>query len=528
MPFRPLQWARRSVEGRQIEADGSRLLDFYAVQLADPEVSKVVVMIYSSPGARRYLKVPPEDVVMVTPPKGIHALTYIDSPAYGKRLFGLSSRYQLFYFRVGAGYDFAASYNPFAAMNADDIVEVADAQRFNFTEEEADSVAEDQPSKLVTDGRRLMWVSNNEVFLYDMGKTGGEGFVSIAAPVPSDISTLEDLTDQDWVDCLWIDGYFIIAARSGQFFHSQLDSHQFDQLDFAHASTNPDPIIGLASLNRRIYVLGSETVETWWNSGGTDFAFSRDNSFTHNVGCASKATITTDQEHVTFLGSDKIVYQLNSSARERISSESVEYDIARSEIEKSRAVVYTEEGHRFYSLTLMFDDDTKKNWTYDYATQAWHERGLDDVLCSVAFNKRILIGREGHEHIFDLRLDWGSIEDDDADEDDATIDREAVGPTVFINLHRVQSASFQADIPLRDGDDDDSILLEWSDDGKKTWKGSTDQLGNSKARNLDDGPRFRWSRLGQFRTGRNYRLTTSAKRRVDILGVYTDQTVQPD
>ena len=58
MVYRPIQWARRTVEGRQIEADGSRLVNFYAVMVPDPEESKVPVMLYSAPGRRRYLRSP--------------------------------------------------------------------------------------------------------------------------------------------------------------------------------------------------------------------------------------------------------------------------------------------------------------------------------------------------------------------------------------------------------------------------------------------------------------------------------------
>ena len=45
---------------------------------------------------------------------------------------------------------------------------------------------------------------------------------------------------------------------------------------------------------------------------------------------------------------------------------------------------------------------------------------------------------------------------------------------------------------------------------------------------LDDGPRFRVTRLGQFREGRNMRITTDAKRRVDILGTYVETNIKDD
>ena len=212
----------------------------------------------------------------------------------------------------------------------------------------------------------------------------------------------------------------------------------------------------------------------------------------------------------------------------RVSTESVEYDIKRSEPGKARAVVYQEEGHYFYSLTLEYADATKKNWTLDFTTGVWHERSQTDILCVTTWGKKqTIVGRDGHEHIFDFRLDWGVIEDDTTGE--GNISREAVGPIMFADFHRVTMKSFQVDIPARTGgDSDDSIKIEWSDDAKETWKGGSDQNGDEKSFNLDDGPRFRITRLGQFREGRNMRISTDAKRWVDILGAYVETNVKDD
>ena len=138
-----------------------------------------------------------------------------------------------------------------------------------------------------------------------------------------------------------------------------------------------------------------------------------------------------------------------------------------------------------------------------------------------------LVGREGAAHIFDLRLNWGAMENDQAGE--SRIRREAVSPLVFANLQRFKMPSFHIDIPLRSGGEStDDILVEWSDDGKKTWKGGSSFDGTPNVQPLDTGPRLRRNRMGQTRTGRHIRITTDAKRRVDILGAYVETDVAPD
>ena len=527
MAYRPIQWARQSVEGRQIEADGSKLSNYYAVNLPAPEESKVAVMLYQVPGLRRWARVPTKNVLEATPTTGIHALISMNSPAYGRRLYGLSSQYQLFRIRQGSGEDIEDSYDPFGT---DSVFAVPSANVENFTLEAADALGPGQPGKLVTDTRRIMWVSPDEVFCWDLGKMGGEGPVTIAAPTPTDTSTLEDLTDQKWVDCEWADGYFFLLAESGQFFHSLYDSIEFDQLDFATAQSHPDKGVALAVLNRRLHVLGEESIEQWYNAGGADFAFSRNNSYTVNIGCAARATVQVDQSFITFLGNDRTVYSISSNGVARISTAAVEYDISQSDPALAWAVVYTEEGHRFYSLTLTFDDSTRKNWTFDFMTRLWHERGETGILCSAEWrNRQTLVGMVGRHHLFDMRLDWGIFENDDDSVADSSITSVGISPALFASFRRGSISSFLVDIPIRSGGDStDNVLLEWSDDGGKTWVGGTALDGSSKARRLDDGPRFRWNRLGEFRSGRNFRLTTVAKRRVDVLGAYTEAEIRVD
>ncbi len=536
MPFRPIQWARQTIEGRQIEADGSRLLNFYAVQLAAPDESKVPVMIYSSPGQRRWMRTNGGEARAGDRP-GVHALLELDSVIYGHWLFGITHQSVFFAIRAdpenSGSHNIDRAYNPFGGA----VYQIPEESTWRFTSETQEITPRDQPRKLVTDGRRVLFVSPSEVYAFDLKRLrDGESnpFAQVVAPVPADLSTLADLQEQDWVDCLWIDGYFLLAAKSGQFFHSNLDSLQFDQLDFAEAGANPDSIVGIETLHRRVYIFGDRSIEGWYNAGLADFAFARDNSSTLNVGCAARATIAADQFSISFLGNDGIVYALLGGAPIRISSESVEYDISESNPSLARGVVYTEEGHRFYLLTLIYDNGNRKAWGYDFSTGVWHERSQTNILCMARWRKRQnLVGREGAAHIFDMRLNWGTMENDQAGE--APIFREAVSPLVFANLQRFKMRQFLIDIPVRsDGLDEDEILIEWSDDGKNIWKGGyswvRDENGNRKknSKKLKAGQRHRVHRMGQAYVGRHIRITTDAKRRVDILGAYVETDVAPD
>ena len=442
MPYQPIAWARQTVLGRQTQADGARLLNFYAVRAILPDEAKVPIIIYGTPGYRVYGRVPPQTFDQggsdVTPDAGIYGLIENDSPVYGNKLYGISSEYQFFEFDPGDDYDPNRSSSTLLALS--------DTNIRNFTEEDSNRATE--PIHMVTDGRRIMWIINQEVFMWDID---ADAFVTVLAPTPDDASAT--LPDEEWVDCEWIDGYFILVSRGGQFFHSLLNSNQFDQLDTAFASAKPDEVIGVRAFQRRLYVFGSQTIEQWYNAGTTDFAFRRDNSYIADIGCASRATIQANEVGLFFLGSDKIVYGMYGSNVVRMSTESVEYDLNRADLPNCHAFSYTEEGHRFYSLTVPFQDGSDaRNWTLDISTQLWAERSLTDVYAAATYRDRLILGKYDNENLFELSLDWG-------DENGANIRREAVTPILYANEQRALCHSFEVDIPQRDTPSELSLTL---------------------------------------------------------------------
>ena len=215
---RPIQWARQTVEGRQIEADGSKLVNFYAVILPSPQESKTAVMLYGTSGRRKFVRIPVKTGVDTQ--KGVHALLQVDSAIYGQWLFGISSQSQFFRIKLdGDDKSISSSYDPFNVDNPQ-IWAVPQEQILTYTGESDVILDTDEPGKLVSDGRYIVWAAKDGAVYYDL-KFPNRGVQLLSTPVPSDPTDLDDIP-KDWVDCDWIDGYFILASRNGQFFHSLL------------------------------------------------------------------------------------------------------------------------------------------------------------------------------------------------------------------------------------------------------------------------------------------------------------------
>lgn len=533
MPYRSIPWATQTVGGRQQTVDGSRLINFYAVPAQGGADSKVPILLYGVPGMKRYL-----DVASSETPARVNGILGIESPIYGNRLVGITDEDEFFAVTFPpSGYDSWRDATPtvYTVQNTalpGLVTPGATAPVGGKIDYTADAIAHygpSEPAKLVTDGRRILWIRPRGVFGVDMGPPNGQGAIppmtqlTIGAPSPDNFAG--DLDDDAFVDIVWTQGYFVLLARNGQFFHSNLESTQFGQLDFAEANAHPDAGVGLAVLHRRLYIIGAASVEQWYNSGGVDFAFSRDQSFSLNVGCLAKRTIRQNEDVVTFLGSDGIVYAISGSSATRISTSTVEFAVAESrDPASSRAFVYTEEGHRFYSLSIPSAEATGwTNWTFDFSTGLWHERTETDILSATRFLGRTLVVKSGRRHVFDMNLDHGTVEQDSGD--DEIIEREAISSRIHADQRRIAVHMLEIDIPPGrvSGAADDEVVIDWSDDSGLTWKPT-----NGKIKALEPHKRrYRWLRPGrQFRGGRNFRLRTSAKRPIEILGAYISYSLR--
>lgn len=497
----PIEWARQSAGETQNPADGSRLIDCYAVNPAAlptvPFQPKVNVTLNPAPVRSAWLNLP--DVVnfnfmrgadAIVAPSVINGLTLLDSPVYGRRLVGVCAGWYFFEMVFGGvGFGAAVDGDPPADFNGRGALATLpfNAERFHRYTVEDEETAGSGSVRLASDGRRAMFVVRSQVFVYD---SDGRTFRTISAPTPSNQSA--NLPDEAWIDCAWTDGFFILVAAGGQFFHSLHNSLDFEQLDFASAESSPDGNVAIAVFRRQIFVFGTRSVERWANVGGAAFAFARDNSFNVPIGCPARDTVHSSEFEVFFLGSDNIVYALDTGLPERISHEGVEADLRKSDASGARAFTYTQLGHRFYSLTL----STGLNWTYDATVGFWHERTESRVLSAVQLDHDTLV-----TSVDSLAIDALGVDPFRAG---ARITSIAVTPKFFARTTRTRISSLEVQTSVAPGavPPVGTAKLEVSYDA-----GTTFEPPNAQTRPIAATMRF--NRLGsdRFGLGIQFRLT---------------------
>jgi hypothetical protein len=293
-------------------------------------------------------------------------------------------------------------------------------------------------------------VSGNELYKIDatytatlLGTIAGTGPVSIAdngtqlfvaANGPSYIynnttNVFSQITDPDFpgaVTVAYLDGYFVFNEPNSQkvWVTSLLDGLSVDPLDFASAEGTPDLLTSLVVNNREVWLLGTNSIEIWYDAGTPDFPLARIQGASNEIGCAAPYSVAKADNSVFWLGSDTrgrgVIYRSNGYTGVRASNHSVEWQIqSYGNISDAVAYTYQQDGHTFYVITFPSAD---KTWVYDITTQSWHERAgwVNGVFtrhrsnCQMSFNNEIIVGdfENGNIYAFDLDVnsDNGQIQ----------------------------------------------------------------------------------------------------------------------
>lgn len=316
-------------------------------------------------------------------------------------------------------------------------------------------------------------------------------------------------------DVAFIDGYFVWSIyNSDQAIYSDLYAGtSYDPLDVFTAEGSPDGLRGVVNNHRELLMAGTDTFEIFYDAGGADNVFERQGNAFIERGCLARDTLQKIDNSVIFLGDDKIVYRLDGYTPIRISTHAIEYHLRNAD-ETASAFVYTQEGHKFYMLTVA--DGT---FGYDVATGAWHRRQswqLDTYrvgFAEDAWNKVIL----GDRYTGKLYIPSLDVNDEDGELIEVGIEL----PTLEASRQRVTMYAFEVYCETGVGTDavpNPQIMLRYSDNGGRTW---SNELWRSLGGIGDYQRRAIWRGLGQFRQ-RQIALTITDNVRKFVISYFAD------
>ncbi|MBS0219140.1 MAG: hypothetical protein JSR91_00210 [Proteobacteria bacterium] len=268
----------------------------------------------------------------------------------------------------------------------------------------------------------------------------------------------------------------VVAQGTGQWFISaQYDSATIDALQFASAESKPDPLLRCITVNREVWLFGSQTIEPWQDSGLSPFPFQRVSGAVMERGAAAALSVATLSGVPLWLGDDLIVYLADGYSPKRVSTFAVEEFIRKAAathgVADAFAMTYAQGGHSFYVLTLPSADYT---FCYDLTTQLWHYRqsgteltsAVWAVSCLVSWNQNVYAGyKDGRVGILDL---------DTFDELGNAIRSAARTPPLYNDGKRATNPVLELECELGVGLDvgqgsDPAVMVRWSNDGGNTW-----------------------------------------------------------
>ena len=379
------------------------------------------------------------------------------------------------------------------------------------------------PVSIADNGTQLFFACNGPSYIYNEAT-----------------NEFKQITDPDFpgaVTVAYLDGYFVFNEPNSQrvWVTALLDGTSIDPLDFASAEGSPDGLVAVNVDHREAWLFGTDSVEVWYDVGGTDFPLQRIQGAFNEIGCVAAFSIAKLDNSLFWLGTDArgqgIVYKANGYTGQRVSTHAIEYAIAQyGNISDALAYTYQQEGHGFYVLTFPSANAT---WVYDAATQAWHERaGLVNGQftrhrsnCQCNFGGETIVGDFENGNIYKYSLE---VYSDNGDPQKWLRSWRAI-PTGQNTLKRTAQHSLQLDaesgvglngftteqvfylvtqnsdrLITESGDyiaseitstvlADPQVMLRWSDDGGHNWSNEhwTSMGGIGRF-----GQRIMWRRLG--------------------------------
>jgi len=360
----------------------------------------------------------------------------------------------------------------------------------------------------------------------DLGGGAGSGFTWAVATVANGVGgiTINNTGINYLVGDVLSAASAAIGNVAGFTWTNQVAGSAFNPLDIAAKSGFSDPIVGLLSVHRELWLVGAFTTEVWINTGAADFTFQEQQGAFINHGCGAQFSLATMDILLFFImqdqqGRNMVVqgqsYSLTEISTPRIVAEFNKYPTT----SDATGFCFQIEDHSFYCLIF---PTANKGWLYDVVTKQWAEWNLIDAdgnlnrpraNCYMFFNGVNLVGAFDNGQI--LQLDINTFTDTGT-----PIVRIRTFPHSVDSNERITYLSFQADIePGTIADDSDpQISLSWSDDKGKTYGNPVEQSMGKIGEYLTSPS---WSRLGQARD-RVFKLSWSTNNSTSLNGGFIE------
>lgn len=248
-------------------------------------------------------------------------------------------------------------------------------------------------------------------------------------------------------------------------------------LNAASVDSNPDPLLHAYAFQQNVYMIGTKSVEPWWNTGEGNPPFARLDGQLLETGCAATHSIAHTDEAMYWLGDDYSVWRTNGGSKQKVSSVAISHAIdGYSVVSDAIGYTMTKEGQNFYILTFPTEN---KTWalTENLGDKGWFE--LSSGTTGAKYQATSMVEAYGKLWAFG---DAGTyqLDIDTYTNGGETIQRRRTMGTISGKAFNKRGVSVQLSkikilmetgVGLISGQGEDpQIILEMSYDGGRSWK----------------------------------------------------------
>lgn len=194
------------------------------------------------------------------------------------------------------------------------------------------------------DGDKMIIVTNGLVYLFDGALS------TITDPLLVNPQSVTVLNKQAIYDT-GVGGQFAVANVG--------DPATLSAANTAIAESNGDALLRCYSFGQRVYFMGLETIEPWYNSGVGNPPFERIDTGIIQIGLGALHSVSNTDNFVYFLGDDLNIYQMRSNQVDVVSNNAIAGEI-QSFTRTDDAIGYDFDfqGQNFYVITFPSEDIT--------------------------------------------------------------------------------------------------------------------------------------------------------------------------
>ena len=312
----------------------------------------------------------------------------------------------------------------------------------------------------------------------------------------------------------FIDGYgLVLEADTVKVYFSALeDLESWDALDFFARNQTSDNFVALKVVRDRIWVMGSETTEIYYDSGAADVPFVPYPGAILYEGIVGAWAWASDGESLFWLAQNNqgraYMVQAQPGQSKHISTDAIDFALAQApRLEDTETLAYAQEGHMHLTWIVPTACNCGRAYTWDTKEQLWHERSSWDQTQAQFYRWRargvastdqgIIVGDYADGNVYALDLDTFT-------ENGALIRRVRRAPYASSEnqigfLDQIELGA-QVGIGLSSGQGSSpTVMARVSRDGNQTW---TPYLTASLGRIGEYTNRVTWRHLGRVRMDR--------------------------